>query len=160
MAIDFETKQKARDLYVVEGLTLEEVSRALDIAERTVANWSADGRWQDARIKHREVIASIKNNSFLLKQQLVAKALNTLDNMENIDPQDMHGFRSILAATEIKEKDKADSVSDVDRPKIFLEDMEFVAEILKEIDPEGLKILARNFDVIVDQFKERNAKAS
>lgn len=160
MAIDFEVKQKARDLYIIEGMTIEEVAGAVKVSERTVANWSTDGKWAEERARHREAIASIKDNSFKLKQQLIAKALNTLNSMESIDPQDMHGFRSILAATEIKEKEKKEAVTDIDRPRVFLEDMEFVAETLKEIDPEGLKILARNFDVIVNRFKERHEKAA
>lgn len=158
MAIDFEIKQRARDLYVVEGLTLEETATVCEISDRTVANWSVEDGWTEARTRHREAIASIKDNSFKLKQKLIAKALKTIENMENIDPQDMHGFRSILAATEIKERERA--TADPDRPKIFLEDMEFVAEVLKKIDPEGLKILARNFDEIVGKFKERNEKAA
>lgn len=155
MAIDFEIRQRARDLFIVEGLTINEVAGICGISDRTAANWSVEGGWNAERARHREAIASIKNNSFKLKQELIAKALNTLSNMDSIDPQDMHGFRSILAATEIKEKEKG-GVIDIDRPKLFLEDMEFVAEILKEIDPEGLKVFARNFDVIVDRFKARS----
>lgn len=159
MAIDFETKQRARDLYVVEGMTLEEVAGACEISDRTAANWSTDGDWTGERGRYREALAGIRSNSFKLKQQLIAKALNTLNSMENIDPQDMHGFRSVLAATEIKEKGK-DAAVNIDRPKIFLEDMEFVAEVLREIDPEGLKVFALSFDRIVQRFKERHEKTA
>jgi hypothetical protein len=31
---------------------------------------------------------------------------------------------------------------------------------LKEIDPEGLKVFARNFEVIVARFKAEHAKTS
>ena len=56
-------------------------------------------------------------------------------------------------------KGEAAAIS-VDRPALFMEDLEFIVGTLKETDPEGLKILARNFDGIVDRFKERHAKAS
>ena len=46
---------------------------------------------------------------------------------------------------------------ETDRPKLFLEDMEFVAEVLREVDPEGLKVIAKNFDTIISRFKEEHA---
>jgi len=159
MAIDYETKQRAQDLYVVEGMTLEEVASACEISDRTAANWSTEGDWTGERARYREAIAGIRSNSIKLKQQLIQKALFTLTGMDNIDPQDMHGFRSILVATEIKEKEK-DAVANIDRPKIFLEDMEFVAEVLREIDPEGLKVLAGSFEEIVTRFKGKHAKTA
>ena len=42
---------------------------------------------------------------------------------------------------------------DADKPKAFLESLQFIAESLKEIDPEGLKVLAGNFDAITARFK-------
>jgi len=53
-----------------------------------------------------------------------------------------------------------DLPSNVDRPALFLESLKFIAGILKETDPEGLKILAQNFDEIVDKFKVQHANAS
>jgi hypothetical protein len=159
MAIDQETRERAEELFTVDGLTLEEISGRLGISDRTLANWSAAGNWMECRKKHREDLASIKKNSFKLRKELARKAIETLENMQSINPQDMHGFKSVLSMIEPKEKEKDQAVADIDRPKLFLEDMEFVAEVLKEIDPEGLKIFARNFDVIVNRFKERKAAA-
>lgn len=155
MAIDQETRERAEELFTVDGLTLEEISKRLDISDRTLANWSASGNWMECRKKHREDLANIKRNSFKLRHELAKKALETLENMQSINPQDMHGFKSVLSMIEPKEKEKDQVVADIDRPKLFMEDMEFVAEILREIDPEGLKIFARNFDVIVGRFKDK-----
>ena len=158
MAIDQETRQRAEDIFVIEGMTLEAIAKELDISDRTIANWSAEGGWTAKRRDYRAAMADIQRNSMSLKQELIRKALETLKTMGSINPQDMHGFRSVLAAADLKKEKETESLTaEVDRPRIFLEDMEFVAETLKEIDPEGLKILARNFDVIVERFKERIA---
>lgn len=159
MTIDQDTKSRAEELFVIDGMTLEEISLEMRISDRTLANWSAEGGWTGKRKEYRSSIADIQKTSLSLKKELISKALKTLQSMESIDPQDMHGFRSVLAAADIKEKESHKD-ADIDRPKIFLEDMEFMAEILKELDPEGLKILARNFDVIIGRFKERHAKAA
>ena len=151
--IDQEIREQAEELFIVDGLTIEEISGRLGISDRTLANWSASGNWMERRKKHRDDVASIKRNSFKLRKELAKKALETLESMQSINPQDMHGFKSVLSMIEPKEKEKDQTTIDIDRPKIFMEDMEFVAEVLKEIDPEGLKIFARNFDVIVNRFK-------
>ena len=153
MAHDAETRDRAEDLFVVDGLTLKDVAREVEVPERTVEQWSSEGNWTEKRREHRSTIADIKRKSVMLKRQLISKALLSLEGKEKIDSQDMHGFRSILAAAEIKEKQTAEA--HVDRPRLFLEDMEFIAEVLKEIDPEGLKVLARSFETIVERFKRK-----
>lgn len=47
---------------------------------------------------------------------------------------------------------------EIDRPSIFLETLEWIALKLKDTDPEGLKVLARNFDTLVIQFKSEYAR--
>ncbi|MBN1627113.1 MAG: hypothetical protein JW944_11365 [Deltaproteobacteria bacterium] len=159
MAIDQEIREQAEELFTIEGLTLEEISRRLSISDRTLANWSASGNWMERRKKHREDIASIKSNSFKLRKELARKALETLENMQSINPQDMHGFKSVLTMIEPKEKEKDQTVVDIDRPKLFLENLEFIVNVLKEIDQEGLKVMLRNLDEITRRFKETSLNA-
>lgn len=159
MAIDQEIRERAEELFTVEGLTLEEISKKLDISGRTLAGWSTAGNWVERRKKHRDDIASIKRNSFRLRKELAQKALETLESMESINPQDMHGFRSVISMLEPKEKDKDQAVVDVDKPKMFLENLEFIVSVLKEIDQEGLKVMLRNLDEITRRFKEASLNA-
>ncbi len=42
---------------------------------------------------------------------------------------------------------------EIDRPAVFLENVQWIAAKLKESDPEGLKVLGRNFDGLIIQFK-------
>jgi transcriptional regulator with XRE-family HTH domain len=159
MAIDQETRERAEELFTVDGLTLEEISGRLGVSDRTLANWSASGNWMECRKKHREDLANIKRNSFKLRHELAKKALETLENMQSINPQDMHGFKSVLSMIEPKEKEKDQVVADIDRPKLFLEHLEFIVSVLKEIDQEGLKVMLRNFDEITGRFKDMSLNA-
>jgi hypothetical protein len=154
MAIDQETKDRARELYVFDGLTLDQVSKETGVPESTVKRWSADEGWADERREHKATLADIRRNTLQLRKAFVAKAMGSLD------PQDVYAAVRLEALAQRGQK-KEDAVQvDVDRPKLFLEDLEFVASVLKEIDPEGLKILARNFEAIVTRFKETHAKAA
>ena len=159
MTIDQELKQQAEELFVIDNLTLEEISKQTGVSERTLSNWSSAGNWQQKRADHKKAISSIKANSLKLRQKLVEKALNTLNSMDNINPQDMHGFRSIINIATIKEDSEDKAAVEIDRPKAFMEDLEFIAEILKEVDPEGLKVFSRNFETIVNRFKQKLEEA-
>jgi len=42
-----------------------------------------------------------------------------------------------------------------DPHRLFLEHVQFMMSVLKDVDPEGLRIVARNFDTIIEKYKER-----
>lgn len=147
MAHDQETKEQARDLYIIEGMTLEQVAREIELPETTIKRWGAEDGWADKRREYRQSIGEIKRKRVLLRKALIDKALQTLD------PQDIYAASRLEATSRKDEPRAAETQVEVDRPKLFLEDMEFIAGVLKEIDPEGLKVFARNFEVIVERFK-------
>lgn len=107
--------------------------------------------WMDRKKEYRSAFANIRRDTVLLRKRMTERALKSLE------PQDLYAVVKLetMAARQSK---KDDQVIEIDRPALFLDDMEFVAKILKEIDPEGLKVFARNFDVIVTKFKEHNAQ--
>lgn len=151
MAHDPEIRKTAQDLYVLDGMTLEQVAHEMDVPERTVQKWSVDDGWKKLKIEHEAAGRLLQKNLLELRQNMMRRAA------ANLDPQDVYAvIRLEKLAQERKRKAEGDLVPDIDRPKIFLEDMEFVAEVLREIDPEGLKVLARNFEVIVERFKEKS----
>lgn len=148
MAVDFELRDRARDLCVVDGYTIEQASKETGVPERTIANWSTDEGWVEARKEHRQALSDIRRKRVMLRKALIEKAMTTLD------PQDIYAAARLEAASGKKETDTV-VVADIDRPRLFLENLEFVADVLKGIDPEGLKVLARSFEEIVKRFKEK-----
>ena len=151
--ISWEIRERAEELYILDGKTHDEIAGITGIAVQTLKGWSVDGGWSDKRKEYRQQLSEIKRDTVRLRSGLLKQALLSLD------PQQVYAAARIemMAARQDKKEEKTDQA---DRPKIFLEDMEFVAETLKEIDPEGLKILARNFDVIITKFKERHAQTA
>lgn len=162
--ISWEIREQAEELYIVDGKTFDEVAEITGVSVGQLKRWGAgfpdpddpekkSSSWMDRKKEYRQQFADIHRDTTKLRQKLLRQALNTLD------PQQVYAAvrLEMMAARQDKKEDKT---VQADRPKLFLEDMEFVAEILKEIDPEGLKILARNFDVIIQRFKEQNAEAS
>lgn len=148
MAHDPEIRQTALDLYVMDGMTLEQISQNLEVPERTVQKWSTEDGYKTLRAEHKAANRNLRLNLLELRKQMMAKAARELNS------QDVFAVIRLEKLAQDREgKQGDDAAPDIDRPKIFLEDLEFVAEVLKEIDPEGLKALARNFEEIVGRFK-------
>jgi len=152
---DLEIRFQAEEMFVEQRLTHEDISDRLDIGLSTVKRWSVDGNWKTLREEYFERRRMLKSNLAKLRENMMERAAS------NLDPQDVYAvIRLEKLARERESKGQENSAPDIDRPQVFLENMEFVAGILKDIDPEGLKVLARNFDVIVQRFKEQHAQAS
>jgi hypothetical protein len=177
--ISWEIREQAEELYIVDGKTFDEVAELTGVSVAQLKRWGAgrdggqrsevgdqeeqrDGgqrsevgipSWSERKKEYRQQFADIHRDTTKLRQKLLRQALNTLD------PQQVYAAVRLEMMAARKDK-KEEKTVQADRPKLFLEDMEFVAKTLKEIDPEGLKIFARNFDVIIQRFKEQNAEAA
>ena len=152
---DLEIRFQAEEMFVEQRLTHEEISDRLDIGLSTVKRWSVDGNWKTLREEYFERRRMLKSNLAKLRENMMERAAS------NLDPQDVYAvIRLEKLARERESKGQESSAPDADLPKIFLENMEFVAGVLKDIDPEGLRVLARNFDVIVNRFKEHYAETA
>jgi len=153
MTEPLERREQAEELYIIDGLTLEQTAERTDIPVQTLKRWSSDNEWFQQRKKYRSELTGIKQNTVKLVKALTENALTTLD------PQTIFAIARLKPAIEKQRKQEVRE-ADIDRPKLFLEDIEFIAQYLQENDPEGLKILARNFEVIVNLFKESHEKTT
>ena len=77
--VDWETRGYAEELYVVDGLTYEQVAEKAGVHVNTIQGWASHEGWKDKRREYREALGEIKRNTVLLRKQLIKQALNTLD---------------------------------------------------------------------------------
>jgi transposase-like protein len=152
--IEWEIRERAEELYIVDGLTFEEVARETDISVSQLKAWSTAERWREKRNEYRDARKNVRSTVMQLRQQLAKDAL------ANPDPQKIFAFIRLETLAEKKERKPETAAAKIDRPALFLEDVEFIAGFLRDQDPEGLKVLARNFDGIIEAFKAKHAQAS
>lgn len=152
--IDQEIREQAEELYILDGRTYEQVAEATGVSVSQLKNWGADGQWKRQRQEHRQTHRGIRANLTKLRKDFFEKAVQSLD------PQDVYAAVRLEALATRQATKQEEAAPDIDRPKLFLEDMEFVAETLRDVDPQGLKVLARNFETIVNRFKEKHAQAT
>jgi len=139
------------------------------ITKPTLYAWMEKFNWKEratrAEVEEQRVSDAIVTDEGKIladlekQRQKYERYFNSLGEMA-IDPQATYAYNSLAKTiADIKIRCRGPEIK-MDRPALFMESMEFIAGFLKEKDPEGLKILARNFDGIVDAFKVKHAQAT
>ena len=82
--VDWETRGYAEELYVVDGLTYEQVSDKAGVHINTLQKWGSHEDWPAKRREYREALQEIKANTVLLRKKLIQKAV------ASVDPQDIY----------------------------------------------------------------------
>lgn len=148
---------EAEELFVVEGLTLEAIAGRLGPegpSVTTLSGWKQDGEWDRLATEWAESQAELKRDSLKLRQKLIKRALAIMDEPKP-GPQELYAASAIAnrLGKGAGERQEDRPEPEFDRPAVFLENLQFMGACLKEIDPEGLKVLARNYDLIIARFK-------
>ena len=145
--------------------------KGLPVSRQTLTEWCKKYNWE-ARAARAEALEIRKAEAFsddailsaLLDQKERYEQYFDSLQMGVIDNQALFAYsgllKNLLALKTAAEAKTQNQVQEVDRPKLFLENLSFLAEVLKEIDPEGLKILGRSFETIVGRFKAQHATAA
>ena len=141
-----------------EGQNLAEIAAALDISAESLRVWKAESRtpgddtdgWDKARAQKRGKAQRLRD---LFDGQL--EHVESLPKDQVSAPM-MDVLAKLGALVERFEAAEADKGA-VDRPKLFLEALTWLATKLRDMDPEGLKVLERNFDALIIQFKAEHA---
>ena len=97
--IPLEIRWQAEELYIVNGLTYEQVADATGASVSTIKRWAeADPdrevlSWPERRDEYRREMASINRNSVILRGRMIAKA------MQSLDPQDVYAVAALEKIT-------------------------------------------------------------
>ena len=153
---DFAVRERAEWFYIYAGRTYAEIEAELGVPEATLKRWGSQGNWRESREKY---ITSKAQDTI----RLIRVKDNLLTELEGeINPGTIHhllgGYRQ--ASNIINEQVAPPGEAEVDRPALFLEDLRFIVDTLKGIDPSAVAAIARNFDGLVEAFKEEHAKTA
>jgi len=143
-AYDWETREQAQELYVIEGHTYDEVAGLTGVSVSQLKRWSKEERWSDARKEYRQELTSIKRNKVKLRADLLTKAVNSLD------PQVVYAFAAAESAAAPKGKQG-------EEPKVApvpIADREF--ESIEELTEALLDAVKHKANVMVSTPGELN----
>lgn len=156
-----------------QGWTMSAISERFDVSGTTLSKWKSASKRPSSDLDEwdlaRQANATRGENLRRLFEEQEEYALSlpaaqrdtkvhdalskAAANLRHWDEHQKAAAAALLAET-------ATGAAEIDKPALFLEIVQWIALQLKDSDPEGLKVLARNFDNLVIQFKAEHAKES
>jgi len=148
----YEIRETAKDLYVTEGRTYEQVAEATGVSVSQLKRWGSDEGWTDARKEFREALSSIKRDTVRLRARLLKTALDS-----GGDPQSVYAFTALEKV--FASKGKANEPAD-DRPvnpeklKNINTPADAVAALQEVVEIKLNRLLAQPDTLHLSQIKE------
>lgn len=154
----FDIIDDAQNLYVFEARTFADVAKKTGVSIGQIKRWSAKYDWQ----KLKDFFLKARSQKRIRILQLSVDALKGACDarIPQEKAQLIHAWKGVEDVLLRMYPAKKTEAAVVDEPALFLKNLEFVARILNESDPEGLKILAKNFDMLTETFKKQYAQTS
>ncbi|MBN1495929.1 MAG: hypothetical protein JXA07_04115 [Spirochaetes bacterium] len=75
--IDMELRESAEEMYIIDGLTFEQVSERTDVHVNTLKKWAKSEGWKERRAEYRQTVRDIKQKKLELMRHLLNKALTS-----------------------------------------------------------------------------------
>lgn len=88
----YEIRENAKELFVTEGRTYDQVAGSTGVSVAQLKRWGKDEDWTGARKEYREALSSIKRDTVMLRAKLLKTALGSGD------PQSVYAFAAIEKA--------------------------------------------------------------
>lgn len=148
--IPWETRERAEELYIVEGFIFEDVARETGVSVSQLKRWASDGDWTDRKREYRTAFSNIKRDTVLLRKKLIAKALKSLD------PQDVYAISSLestVARIQGKES-AAQEPEEITNPKIIKTPADAVDALQSAVELKINKMLTRPGAISLSGIKE------
>lgn len=141
MATDQETRDRAEEMYVIDGMTQDEISEQTGISIFTIKRWSADDGWKAKRREYRDAENEIKRYSRLTRLKLIK------DAMTSLDPQKIYAFAALERAS-LQGPGHADPGVPVDIPDREIKTPQEAISVLQEAIESKLRLMLASPDAI------------
>ena len=105
MEYSWEIREQAEELYIIDGLTFDQVHGAVSVSVSQLKRWAnaAEPTWKERRREFRRAQTSIRHDVVMAKAKLIK------DVVASLDPQKAYAFTSLVTATKSTDKNGAAS---------------------------------------------------
>ena len=94
-AYDWSIRERAEQLYVIDGRTYAEVAELTGVSVSQLKRWGKDGGWTENRMEYRSALGDIRRKTVLLRRDLLEKAIDSKD------PQNVYAFAALEKAVQV-----------------------------------------------------------
>lgn len=108
----WDTIEAAEELYILDGLTFEQVAGRTGVSVTQLKRWSADSTpsWPDRRREYRQAQVSVRRGVMLAKAKLIESVIN------EEDPQKAYAFSSLVGSGQVIEQEARQRSGGAERP--------------------------------------------
>lgn len=136
-----------------EGKSLTDIEAALEVSRQTLSKWKADSKRPGDEKDEWDKAKEVKRSNVQRLRALFDRELTALEEASpgSINNVSLDGITKL--GTLVQRWEQMEASPQYDRPKVFLENLQWIAAWLREHNPEGLKALAESFDAMTMEFK-------
>ena len=91
MEISWEIRERAEGLYIIDGLTYEQVAERTGVSVTQLKRWGSDADWTEQKKEYRRELSDLRRGVVQLRAKLLRKVLDS----PSADPQDVYAFARI-----------------------------------------------------------------
>jgi len=93
-----EGKEEARDLYIYQQMTFDEIAKHIGRSEKTVRTWADAEGWKQARSDVIGSRASTREKLHSLVDKITDRMIKDCDGEANLSPQSLHALTNLVNA--------------------------------------------------------------
>lgn len=138
----------------VDGKSLTAIETVYGVTRQTLATWKALTKKPNEEFDEWDKARARKASFGLRMEALLERELTYAEERQPgaIDGSSLDNL-SKLGSLVVKFRAQENTGAGYDKAKVFLENVQWIVTWLRENDPEGLKVLAADFDSLTMQFK-------
>lgn len=157
-AYGWDTIEACEELYILDGLTFEQVAERSGVAVATLKRWSVESQpsWPERRREYRQAQVTVRRGVMLAKAKLISSVL------ESEDPQKAYAFTSLVntgKAIEDEARERAAalqpvSVADAVNTADYSNPQEMAAALSQAVNSKISQMLSQPGALTVGGIKE------
>lgn len=129
----------AANLYIEKFMTLENIAKNLNVSERTLRRWKAEGKWEEKRLKQIQEKTRLHEDLCEFGKMLLESIKTDMQNDEKVEPSRMYTLTKIMNMLK-NVKTYEDKVSNGKFMSETTKSKEISPEIIREIEEKILGI--------------------
>ena len=147
----YEIRETAKDLFVTEGMTYDQVAERTGVSVSQLKRWGADENWTGARKEYRDALSSIKRDTVRLRASLLRTALES-----GGDPQSVYAFTAVEKIFAARERGGSADAQAVmpERMREITTPAEAVAALTEVVEIKLNRMLAQPETLQLAQLKD------
>lgn len=142
MTVEKDIRDRAEELYIIDGLTLEAVAEEAGASLGSVKRWAVDGGWGAKRREYQDAESEIRRYSRLARLKLIK------DAMTSLDPQKIYAFAALERASTSFRQGEESAVAEAMADGVSIETPQEAIAALQEAISRRLNLMLAKPDVI------------